>query len=279
MSPHDLACKLTKVNLSDIAAMGGVPDFALLGIALPEVLPTGWLEAFSEGLRQTFRDFGLSLIGGDTSLSPGPVMVSMTLLGTCPHYTPVLRHAPRPGDTLYVSGPLGDAALGLALLDRTPGNDISVRKEDRSYLLRRHLDPSPRLKLGQAIAQQGIATVMIDISDGLIGDLSHLLEGTSLGAWIEWEKIPLSPPFRKVSSHIHPHPEQLVFSGGEDYELLLASPYSVSRINEMAPDIGHQLTAIGRITETPGLTILKSGTPLPVKTGGYRHQFHQKGAP
>ncbi len=276
MSPYDLARKLTKVNLSDIAAMGGTPDYALLGIALPDPLPKGWLEAFSEGLHQTFRNFGLSLIGGDTSLSPGPIVTAMTLLGTCPHHAPILRHSPRPGDTLYVSGFLGDAALGLLCLEQEKGKPLPGN-EHTAYLVHRHLDPTPRLELGQAIARHHLATAMIDISDGLVGDLRHLLEKVSFGAVIDLEKIPLSPSFRHTAPVMHPHPDHLVLTGGEDYELLLASPHDGRHLREIAPTIARQLTAIGTITETPGITVLKNGTPLALDVNGYRHQFHQKG--
>ena len=276
MSPYDLARKLTKVNLSDIAAMGGTPDDALLGIALPDTLPSGWLKAFSEGLHQTFSHYGLSLIGGDTSRSPGPIVAAMTLLGTCPHHDPILRHSPHPGDTLYVSGFLGDAALGLLCLEEE-GKKSFPKNEHTAYLVRRHLNPTPRIELGQAIARQHLATAMIDISDGLVGDLEHLLEHVPLGAVIEFDAIPLSPSFSEVAPRMHPQPAHLAITGGEDYELLLASPHNSRHLQEIAPSIARQLTPIGTITETPGIAILKNGAPLALEANGYRHQFLLKG--
>ncbi len=276
MSPFSLARKLTKINVSDIAAMGGIPTYALLSIALPTPLPSGWLEGFSKGLRKTFNEYNLSLIGGDTSLSPGPIVVALTLMGTCRPEAPLMRHSPNPHDTLYVTGPIGDAALGLAILNKA--NDILRGGEEISYLTQRHLNPTPRLEIAQILATNQLATSMIDISDGLIGDLVHLLEETNMGARLYLEKIPLSPAFLHLSQKIHPSPEDLVLSGGEDYELLFTSPYEPQYLGLHYPAIASQVTGIGEITEEPGIKVLKNGVPLNLKINGYRHIFQEKGS-
>ncbi len=276
MSPFALARKLTKVNVSDIAAMGGTPNYALLSIALPDTLAPGWLESFSDGLQVTFREFNLSLIGGDTSLSPGPVMVAMTLLGTCKDGSPLLRHTPKTHETIYVTGTLGDAALGLAILNREKARTLRS-ESDVFYLVQRHLDPSPRLKIGQEIAAKHLATSMIDISDGLIADLGHLLEESPLGAQIHFEDIPLSAAFTHLASQVHSSSDTLILSGGEDYELLFTSPYNAQQLADHAPEIASRVTAIGVVTETSGIKVLKNGKPIKLKTGGYQHQFYQKG--
>ncbi len=278
MSPYDLARKLTKVNLSDIAAMGGIPRYALLSIALPRVLPAGWLNQFSEGLHTTFQEYGLSLVGGDTSLSPGPVVVAMTLLGTCGSGGPLFRQTPKAGETLYVTGFLGDAALGLYLLRHEKTTPPPRDEKEVHALIRRHLDPTPRLETGQALAAKGLATTMIDISDGLIGDLNHLIENTPLGARIFFDRLPLSDAFVHQAPRLHPDPENLIFSGGEDYELLFTSPHDPGRMANLARAIPAKITAIGEITETGGIEVVKDDHPIPLKTGGYRHQFHQKGS-
>ena len=277
MSPFNLARKLSKVNISDIAAMAGTPEYALLSIALPDTLPAGWLEDFSEGLQMTFLEYGVSLIGGDTSRSPGPVMVAITLMGSCGPWGPLLRHAPNAHETLYVSGTLGDAALGLAILNHDPLAAAHSDEEDVAYLTRRHLDPTPRLELGQMLAAKGLATALIDISDGLIGDLEHLLEGVTLGAEITYDAIPRSPAFTRLAPRFHPTPEALILSGGEDYELLFTSPHAPSELKKRAPLVAERVTAIGKITETGEITVVKDGKPIRMESGGFRHQFHQKG--
>ena len=277
MSPFNLARKLTKVNISDIAAMGGTPEYALLSIALPDTLPAGWLEDFSEGLQMTFLEYGVSLIGGDTSRSPGPVMVAITLMGSCNPKGPVFRHHPRGYDTLYVTGTLGDAALGLTILNRENSATPPSDDEDMAYLTRRHLDPTPRLEVGQILAGKGLATAMIDISDGLIGDLEHLLEGTTLGAEITYDAIPRSAAFSRLAPRFHPTPEMLILSGGEDYELLFTSPHAPDELKKRSPLVAERVTAIGKITETGGITVIKDGKPIGMENGGFRHQFHQKG--
>ncbi len=272
MSPFQLARKLVKVNVSDIAAMGGNPTHALLSLALPDPLKKGWLEDFSRGLKETLEAFRVTLVGGDTSRSPGPVMAALTLLGTCPAGQPVPRHHPDPGDTLYVSGTLGDAAAGLLLL-KNRGTSAS-ETEDEAFLAARHLDPPPRPALGEFIASRGLATAMIDISDGLLADLEHLLEGTSLGAEIQVEALPLSDPLQRIAPRLRQEPEVLALTGGEDYELLFASPVPPGAFPASPPA---PLTPIGRVVASPGIRVLKDGTPLPLDTRGFRHLFHEKG--
>ena len=272
MSPFQLARKLVAVNVSDIAAMGGIPLYALLALALPDPMEKGWIEGFRKGLGDALKSFGISLIGGDTSQSPGPVMVALTLFGKNDGGTPVLRHHPKAGDTLYVTGTLGDAALGLTILNQK-GQDPALTEEE-TFLARRHLDPTPRVGLGREIASKQIATAMIDISDGLIADLDHLLEGASIGAEIHVESLPCSEAFKQVAPRYHESPEILALSGGEDYELLFTSPIPPDKLTLSPPTA---VTPIGRITDTPGITILKHGNPVSLDARGFQHLFHQKG--
>lgn len=275
MSPYALGRKLVKINISDLAAMGGIPDYALLSIALPSTLDEGWLEGFSRGIKDTLSEFNLTLIGGDTSLSPGPIVVAMTILGKSKYAPPLLRHSPKVHDKIYVSGTLGDAACGLAILNHYENQPLSTN--EAKYLINRHLDPSPRLDIGQEIASKHIASATIDISDGMVADLGHLLEKTSLGAEIRFEDIPLSKPFREIAHLYHSSPEEFVLSGGEDYELLFTSPYNLKQITALAPDIASLITSIGVITEDPGIKILKNGKSVSLHTKGFQHKFHLKG--
>jgi len=272
MSPYQLARKLVKVNVSDITAMGGKPLYALLALALPDPMEKGWIEGFRKGLEDALDSFGITLIGGDTSQSPGPVMVALTLLGKNDDGTPILRHHPKVGDTLYVTGTLGDAALGLIILNQK-GQSPALTEEE-VFLTQRHLDPIPRAVLGQEIASKQIATAMIDISDGLIADLDHLLEEASIGAEIHVESLPYSEAFKHVASHYHESPETLALTGGEDYELLFTSPLPPDRLSFSSPTA---ITSIGQITDTPGIKILKHGNPVSLDAKGFQHSFHQKG--
>lgn len=275
MSPYNLARKLVKINISDIAAMGGIPVYAILSIALPPTLEAGWLESFSKGLRETLEEFNLSLIGGDTSLSSGPVVVAMTMLGKNENGPPLLRHSPNAYDRIYVTGTIGDASLGLMILNQKM--DESRGTKDVTYLINRHLNPSPRIAIGHEIASKHLATAAIDISDGLVADLSHLLEETSLGAEIRLEDIPLSESFRHKAGLYHPSPEKLTLSGGEDYELLFTSPHDLKGKKVLPPETASQITPIGIITEDPNIRILKKGVPFTLDTSGFQHQFLQKG--
>lgn len=272
MSPSELAGKLVKVNVSDIAAMGGTPLYALLSLALPDSIESGWLDGFSEGLRTALKMYNVSLIGGDTSLSPGPVTVALTLLGKCAS-SPVMRHTPNPGDFLYVTGTLGDAALGLVILEKK-GKNLRMDR-DETALIQRHLNPMPRLKEGREIALKAIASSMIDISDGLLADLDHLLEDSTLGAEIIFESLPLSKAFRNTAFRYHDSPETLALSGGEDYELLFTSPLVPE---EISTQLSFPLTTVGKITEKSGIIVHKNGSPLSLEVRGFQHRFHQKGS-
>ncbi len=272
MPPNKLARKLVAVNVSDIAAMGGTPLYGLLSLALPDPVPTGWIEAFAQGLDNALKEYGISLIGGDTSGSPGPVMAALTLLGESGNGTPVLRHTPHDGDTLYVSGTVGDAALGLLLLEKN--SETEPQGEDERYLIRRHIDPSPRLQLGREIASKRLATAMIDVSDGVLSDAGHLFEGNTFGVEIEMESLPLSEPFKRIARRFHPEPEILALTGGEDYELLFTSPVPPGKLSVATPV---KVTAIGRVTDTPGVRVMRQGKAISVDTKGFQHLFHQKG--
>jgi thiamine-monophosphate kinase len=220
LSPFDLAQKLVRINVSDIAAMGGKPAFGLLSIGLPSPLGENWLQDFSRGLSSALNMFGVTLIGGDTSQSPGPVITALTLMGRAVHGAFVLRHSPSPGDTVYVTGTLGDAAAGLAILESRATPPPFQRNRDETFLVTRHISPTPRVATAGEIASRKLASSMIDVSDGLIADLGHLLEKTDLGAEISLTSIPTSPAFKNSVSRFNTSPESLVLEGGEDYELL-----------------------------------------------------------
>lgn len=241
--PDLIARKLIRVNLSDLAAMGARPYAVLLAAVFPHNLEENWLKRFAEGLTQDCQEFNVSLIGGDTTATSGPLTLSLTALGIVEQGREVRRSGAREGDLLCVSGTVGDAALGLqALLGKLP----AVSSEIRQALVGRYHVPSPRLALGQALA--GIAHGGMDLSDGLPGDVRHLCSASGVGCIIDIEALPLSPAAREVLEK-NPDLLSVIVNGGDDYELLLAiPPAEIENAKKMAADVDVSLTVIGALT-------------------------------
>lgn len=260
-SPRLLGRKSLNVNLSDIAAMGGRPLHAVLGLALPGNLEAAWLTEFLAGFREAARAARVALIGGDISRARR-IVISVTVTGGAESF--VTRSGARPGDWIFVSGTLGDAAQGLRLLEKglRPGKDKTA---DR--LLNAFLDPAPRLELGAFLARGKLASAMIDVSDGLSVDLAHICEESHVGAYIETSRIPVSPALRRFRKN----PLPLALNGGEDFELLFTvRPRNVPRLFRLARRF--KIAPIGRITA--GKTIFAfdpSGKIKPLPTRGYEH--------
>ena len=224
---------------SDIAAMGGTPRCFLLSLALPETHTGRWLDLFLGGLRRASRKFQCALAGGDTTRR-NEILINVTVVGEVPAGRALLRSKADTGDIIYVSGRLGDAELGLRILQRSKG-----APSKKNPLIKKHLYPEPRLALGQWLAKKGLATAMIDISDGLSSDLSRLCAASSVGAQVESSKIPRvrvpDAALKQCRDLLH-----LVLHGGDDYELLFTVP---PRQAKLLPNSfrGVPLTVIGRI--------------------------------
>ena len=252
LDPYRLGRKSLAVNLSDIASMGGIPKYFLISIGLPKNLPLSFISSFYLGLKKEAKQFRVELIGGDTSLSQ-KIVINICLLGEGRKKDLLFRKGARVGDDLFVSGTLGDAALGLKILQEK-GKIIGAEG-----LIKKHLSPCPRVELGQTIAKHHWATAMIDVSDGLLIDTSHLLQESGVGAQVWENRIPLSRLYRKW---VHPFLKdffQLALSGGEDYELLFTAP---SEMRERIPYLSHSLkipiTHIGEILpKKEGLHIIR----------------------
>ncbi len=259
--PRLLGRKALNVNLSDIAAMGGRPRHALVGLALPGDIEAAWLQRFSEGLRGAAREAGVALVGGDLSQA-SKVMIAVTVTGEANR--PVRRAGARPGDAIYVSGTLGDAAGGLRLVRK--GGGRGVAKPVRP-LVEAFLDPAPRLKLGSLLAGRGLASAMIDLSDGLSVDLAHVCEESGVGAEIEAGRIPISEALRRFALD----PLALALDGGEDFELLFTvRPDREAAVEALARR--WKLTRIGRIT--PGRRVYLAdvrGRRKVLRPGGFEH--------
>lgn len=263
ISPADLARKALAVNLSDLAAMGAEPAWLTLALTLPSV-DEAWLAAFSDSLFERLSYYDMQLIGGDTT--KGPLSMTLGIHGFVPAGRALKRSAAKPGDWIYVTGTPGDSAAGLAILQQRLRVDV---KEDADYLVRRHLNPSPRLLAGQAM--RGLAHAAIDLSDGLIADLGHILTASGYGARIDLDLLPLSDALVR-----HAEPEQALawaLSGGEDYELCFTVPELNRGALEVA--VGHLnmgCTCIGQIAaDVQGMHFTRGGKPVALNLKGYDH--------
>ena len=262
---YSLGRKSAAVNLSDIAAMGGVPHHLYLGVGLPSDLSMAELDNFCHGFLDEANEANVTLSGGDTCRSPEKLIISVTVQGSVSATEMVRRSKAQEGEAIYVTGTLGDSALALALLQRN--------KLPSDFLSQRHHRPTPRLAMGQALASQGIASSMIDISDGLLSDLKHILDQSGLGAHIDQQQIPLSPDVR---DHLNSHPEdeELILQGGEDYELLFTAPSSYSNdLEALSNRLNLPLTRIGTLlNERDGLTLVQlDGQERQVEAHGFNH--------
>jgi len=260
-----LGRKSVSVNVSDIAAMGGRARCLFLGLAIPEGVSLEGLDDFVAGFLEAARHYGATLAGGDTCRSPGPLLISVTAQGSVPERELIRRQGARPGDGVYVSGTLGDSGLALQQLrsGRTP----------EPFVARRHHDPEARTVLGRALAAATLPTAMIDVSDGLLADLGHILNSSRAGAVIEAATLPLSAPFRRALE-ADPTLLELALTGGEDYELLFTvAPEREAELSELAASAGTPVTRVGSVAEPDkGLLVLDGrGRPIELRRSGYDH--------
>jgi thiamine-monophosphate kinase len=266
--PFQIAQKLLRVNLSDLAAKGATPFGYLLATALPSSRGEAWLDEFSRGLAADQKEFGMMLLGGDTSGTPGPATFTVALLGKVARDRAVLRSSARADDRIYVSGTLGDSALGLAVRKGETGQGLNA--PDRAYLINRYRLPRPRVALGQKLV--GIVHAMIDISDGLLADLGHLCTASKLRGVVQQPLLPLSSAAR-VAIAANPKLNTTVTGGGDDYELLFtASAAAADAIAQASAACGVTVTDIGAMTLGEGVTLLDAaGQPMKVEIAGYAH--------
>jgi len=264
--PADLvARKLLRVNLSDLAAMGAAPLGYLLTTALPRSQGDDWLEAFSQGLAADQKEFGIGLLGGDSTGTPGPASLSLTAIGTVPRGQSIHRGGGRAGDAVFVSGTIGDSALGLKVLVE----GLETASADRDFLVGRYHLPRPRMMLGQRL--RGIAHAMLDVSDGLVGDLLHICEVSGLGAVIDAGKVPLSPEAKRLIER-RPYLRKTILTGGDDYELLFTvSPDAKADVLALGREINVAITEIGYLEKGTGVRVLDQGKEMPIDAVGWRH--------
>ena len=246
------------VNLSDLAAMGAEPAWALLSLSLPDP-DEAWLEGFASGLYALAGRHGVAVVGGDTVR--GPRVVSVTALGLVERGMALRRDGARVGDLVYVSGWPGEAAAGLELLER--GHAVAPLDQ----LVRRCRYAEPRLALGRAL--RGVATAAMDVSDGLLGDLGKLCAASGVGARLELERLPVSGEL--AARHPSCGCERLVLAGGDDYELLFTLPEQGAEAAAAALARVCAVHRIGRIESQPGVRCLRDGQPVQAGAPGYDH--------
>ena len=265
--PELIARKLIRVNLSDLAAKGAEPVAVMLAAAFPRAVTADWLRRFAAGLGQDLAAFGVPLVGGDTVATPGPLTLSLTALGRVPAGTGLERRGARPGDDLWVSGTIGDGALGL----RAARGELSALSvEDIAFLADRYRLPQPRVGLGPRL--RGHAGAAMDISDGLVQDLAHLSRVSGVGARVEAARIPLSPPACRALASGETTLADLL-CGGDDYEVLFAAPAAAAaEIAALAEDLGLLLTRIGCVLSGTGVDVVDpAGKAISLSRGGWRH--------
>jgi len=253
VQPADLGWKALAVSLSDIAAMGGEPLFALLSLSLPSDLDEEWLERFLEGWEELGGIFAVSLVGGN--LSQGDkITIDSIVLGEAK--TPILRKGAQVGDKLFVSGSLGDSSAGFFCLQK---------QIPYPHLIKKHLRPLPRVEEGKQMGKGKSVHSMIDISDGLVGDLEHICEESGKGAIIFAEKLPLSSELLSFCSAFSLYPLEFALFGGEDYELLLTADPDIHK------ELDFPLYEIGEIREGKGIILLENGKEKKIEKGGFEH--------
>ncbi|MGA8260951.1 MAG: thiamine-phosphate kinase [Arenicellales bacterium] len=257
--PADIGHKSLAVNLSDIAAMGAVPAWATLCLTMPEA-EERWLEGFCSGFFALAERYRVQLVGGDTA--NGPLSVAVHLTGFTGEAGCLHRGGARDDDVIYVSGTLGDAALGLQCLSGM----LAAPGPDRSYLIGRLNRPSPRIELGRAVCRY--ASAAIDISDGLAADLGHICESSGVGALVDVSRLPISESYRRLLSKVGWEP---AMSFGDDYELCFTVPQAnTGAVERAARDLGLRVTPVGHIS---GRTVqwTHGDQPFSLHEQGYRH--------
>lgn len=264
-SPQDIAFKVVGANLSDLAAMGAKPRAVFLAAQFPKDIDEAWLAAFAEGLGQALAPSGAVLMGGDTVSSPGPLALTLTALGFAKTGTILTRAGANVGDDVYVSGTIGDGALGLLC-------ETGTLKPD-AHLSARYARPQPRFVLGQALAERGLATACADVSDGLVGDLGHVCTASHVAMDIRAQDVPLSPSALRCAGQ-SADLLQTILCGGDDYELAFtAQPENAAALADLSAELNVALTRVGGVTGNgAGVRVLDgAGDILHLGAGGYRH--------
>ena len=259
--PASIGHRALAVNLSDLAAMGARPAWALLALTLPEA-DENWLEEFATGFGDLARAHGVALVGGDTTR--GPLCISVQLHGHGPTGEALTRGGGSAGDVLFVSGTCGDAAAGLAIEQ----GQLAADPQARAWLRERVLWPTARVALGERL--RGLASACIDVSDGLLADAGRLASASQAGAELTWADVPLSQPLLEVLGEARAR--ELALGGGDDYELCFTvPPQNIARLTAQLPPQEWRYARIGRLRTESGAVVVRDGTVMEFSHSGYEH--------
>lgn len=279
--PFQLGRKSLAVSISDLAAMGAIPRWALLSLAIPSDLTLDFIDEFMRGFFEMASEHQVVLIGGDTCATRSGLTVSVTVMGEQYPDMIVRRSGAVPDDDIWVTGTVGDAALGLTFVEAGNTSSCTSPTVPRSLdevdgadgPVSRLLDPVPRVSIGRALAAAGLANAMVDVSDGLIADYGHIAEQSGVGGRLYLETLPLSPRFRSYTAQLATIPYHLALTGGEDYELCFtASRDNRGKIIECAKKCGIAVTRIGIVTNSLGVVaVTPEGTPYHIENEGFNH--------
>ncbi|GAC1344785.1 MAG: thiamine-phosphate kinase [Ktedonobacteraceae bacterium] len=268
---YDIGRRALAVNLSDIAAMGARPRFALISLLLPPTLDIAVLDGIYAGLREEAAQFDVALVGGNIARNAERLIIDITLLGTGIRNRLLRRNSAKPGEVVMVTGSLGSAAAGLLVLEDEQ-LAAKIPPEIRAVTLAAQHTPTPRVAAGQWLAQYGVTTG-IDVSDGLAADLSHICDASGVGVHIEAESLPIQPEVATIATLAGREPQDLALFGGEDYELLFTVPADRADVfvHELFVATGVNATAIGTICEGSAITLFRQGKPSPLLSTGWDH--------
>lgn len=265
--PDTVARKALRVNLSDLAAKGARPVGYLMALSLPSSIDMSWLRSFADGLADDQRHFGVVLLGGDTTATPGPTTIAISAFGYVPKGTMILRSRARAGDLIYVTGTIGDGAGGLGV-SRGERKDLS--RAARDHLLHRFRIPQPRTTIGPLL--RGVASAALDVSDGLIADLGHISETSGVRIVIEAQSVPRSAALHALWGD-GPDALARAFTGGDDYEIAFTAPARLERkVMQASARTGVPVSKIGWVEKGRGVNLRDSaGAPIAIGAGGWTH--------
>ena len=276
ITPQLLGHRALAVSLSDIAAMGARPRYAIISLGVPrEIWDSPFVDELYEGIFALAENYRVKLIGGDVSRTPQHVVIDSMIIGECSRGRAVLRSGARPGDHIFVTGWLGGAAAGLRLMldgARLPPPGAKRRQSPvTEQLLLRHLRPLPRVRWGATLGEERLATAMIDLSDGLSSDLAHLCGESGVGAFVEAARLPIDPLVARIFGRRALDPLLLALHGGEDFELLFTvRPRDLRRLPKRVA--GVPVTYIGDVTNRRGRVLLAEGPRVSkLEPGGFEH--------
>ena len=274
--PRLLGHKALAVSLSDIAAMGARPRWALLALGLPaDLWESDFIDEFYEGFFALAKRYDVQLVGGDVSRTPEKIIIDSVVVGECAQERAVLRRGARAGDLLFVTGSLGGSAAGLRLLKRgarlVVRDDVDPDADSVEQLLLRHLRPEPRVGWGLVLGEEGLASAMIDISDGLSSDLNHLCQESDVGALIDAARLPIDLLVATLCGRRALDPLLLALHGGEDFELLFTvAPEKVAHLPKKVDAIS--ISQIGEITNEPGkICVAEKDRVWDLEPNGFDH--------